>query len=91
MTFLDELRKLRPRKPPPARDQLIEDIRDVRRQLESVHSYFALETDEDLLDAAIYHREALEARYRYLLRLARERNTTVTILPVSENQERQIN
>ena len=54
------------------RDPLVEDIREVRRQMEGNHAFFALESDEDLLDAAIYQREALQARYRYLLRLARE-------------------
>ena len=73
-----------------ARGQLLEDIREVRRQLEGLQSYFALETDEDLLDAAIYQREALEARHRYLLRLARESNTCAGI-PVVTEEERWIN
>ncbi|MDR2686851.1 MAG: YaaL family protein [Oscillospiraceae bacterium] len=73
------------------RGRLIEDIREVRRQLEGNHALFALETDEDLLDAAIYQREALQARYRYLLRLARETGAAAAGLPVeAEIQERWI-
>ncbi|MCL1952107.1 MAG: YaaL family protein [Oscillospiraceae bacterium] len=71
---------------------LIEDIREVRRQIEAVRACFALETDEDLLDAAIYQHEALQARYRYLLRQARESNAVAGELPVEwENNERWIN
>jgi len=87
--------KLQARRKPPeptSRERLIEDMRDVRRQLEAVQSYFALESDEDLLDAAIYQREALHARYRYLLRLAKQANLTAPELPViPENKQRQIN
>jgi len=74
------------------RSRLIQDIREVRRQLEGIHAFFALESDEDLLDAAIYQREALQARYRYLLRLARETGAAATGLPVEgETEERWIN
>jgi len=70
----------------PGPDQLIRDIREVRRQLEAVHASFALETDEDLLDAAIYQREALQARYRYLLRQARANSAVAARLPVEAEQ-----
>ena len=71
--------------------RLIEDLREVRRQLEGNHAFFALEADEDLLDAAIYQREALQARYRYLLRLARETGAAAAVLPVEgEQRERWI-
>ena len=71
---------------PDGRGQLIEDLREVRRQLEGNHAFFALEADEDLLDAAIYQREALQARYRYLLRLARESNIEAMAMPVEDEQ-----
>jgi hypothetical protein len=71
---------------------LVEEIREVRRQIEAVRACFALETDDDLLDAAIYQHEALQARYRYLLRQARENNAVAGELPVEwENRERWIN
>jgi len=88
----DNINKSHTDTPPDSRDQLIRDIREVRRQLEAAHAFFALETDEDLLDAAIYQREALQARYRYLLRLAKVSNTVAVGLPVEgENRERWIN
>ena len=97
MTFLAKFRANK-QKPEPtgsgrtSSKQLIEDLREVRRQLDALQSYFALETDEDLLDAAIYQREALQARYRYLLRLAKESGAAATEPPViPENKERQIN
>jgi len=78
--------------PEPKRNQLIEDLRDVRRQLDALQSYYAMETDEDLLDAAIYQREALQARYRYLLRKAKASGARAEESPViPENKARHIN
>jgi len=71
---------------------IIEELREVRRQLDGIQGYYAMEADEDLIDAAIYLREGLQARQRYLLRLAREQNAVATALPIMvENRERQIN
>ena len=70
---------------------IIEELREVRRQLDGIQSYFAIESDNDLIDAAIYLRESLEARHRYLLKLAREQNLTALAVPVAtENRERLI-
>jgi len=78
-------------RPQDERERLLGDMREVRRQLEGNHAFFAMESDEDLLDAAIYQREALQARYRYLLRLAREGGLEATDLPVEmEQRERWI-
>jgi len=88
--LLKNFRKTEPEAPAPA--SVIEDLREVRRQLGALESYFALESDDDLLDAAIYQREALEARERYLIRRARENNTVSKQLPVTtESRERWIN
>jgi len=73
-------------------EELILELREVQRQLDNVQSCFAMESDDDLLDAAIYQREALEARYRYLLRMAKESHATTRELPILvENKVRQIN
>ena len=40
--------------------------------------WFEMEDDEDLIDASIYQRESLNARYRYLLRKAKENHITPT-------------
>ena len=96
MNFFRKLRILAdPGRQTPARakhDELIRELREVQRQLDNVQSYFSMESDDDLLDAAIYQREALEARYRYLLRLAKESHASTRELPIIvENKVRQIN
>ena len=54
------------------RKGLSRDIDEVMRLLELCRQRFNLVLDEELLDAAIYEENALLARYRYLMRLARE-------------------
>lgn len=88
--WIAKLRRPRPQESP--QSALIEELRELRRQMDGIESCFALEADEDLLDAAIYQREALEARHRHLLRLAREQHAVAVHLPlIEENQERWIN
>ena len=53
-------------------EKLIEDIRNVCRMLDSAYNRFQFEKDDDLVEATIYEMEALKARYRYLIRLAKE-------------------
>ena len=51
---------------------LIEEIRDVEERLAFTEKWFSLECDQDLIDACIFERESLYARYRYLLGVARK-------------------
>ncbi|MDR1464031.1 MAG: YaaL family protein [Oscillospiraceae bacterium] len=67
--------------------RLIEDIRGCCRQMDQCAALFEMETDEDLLEASIYQMKALKSRYRYLLRLARERRVETSALPVWEEEE----
>ena len=53
-------------------ESLIRDIHEVCMMIECVGSRFELQSDYDLIDECIYQMEALRARYRYLLRLAKE-------------------
>ncbi len=53
--------------------ELIEEIRSTVLQLNSVREWFNSENDADLIEACVYNLESLEARYRYLLKLAKER------------------
>ena len=82
-------------KPQPAQppgEHIINELRELRRQLDGIQSYFQMESDEDLIDAAIHLNEALEARHRYLLKQARECNAMAVTLPVeAENRDRWIN
>lgn len=50
---------------------ILEAIRDVCRQLDNARLRFEMESDNDLIEASIYEMEALRARYRYLLKVAR--------------------
>lgn len=56
--------------------KLLSEIKDVARLLAYNDCWFQLECDEDLIDACIYQREELQARYRYLLNLARQRGVS---------------
>ncbi len=54
-------------------ERLIDDIREVARQLEIAKAKFEFESDGDLIEATIYEMESLNARYRYLIKLAKSR------------------
>ena len=61
---------------------VLQAIREVCRQLDSVQARFEMdqvnpmESDSDLIDACIYEMEALRARYRFLLRQAKQEGLT---------------
>lgn len=57
-------------------NQILEEIRNVCLEMEVVGSRFEIESDNDLIDACIYELEALRARYRYLLRIAKQEGIT---------------
>jgi hypothetical protein len=83
---------LRRRENEPARTQndaarLAEDIREIRRQIENTRMLFSMETDDDLLDAAIYQMQALQARYSYLLRRGRGEDFAATQQEHGKEQE----
>ena len=47
----------------------------LRAQIERVDSNFNMTTDEDLVESYIYESNALAARYRFLLREAKEQKS----------------
>lgn len=53
--------------------RILEEIRDVARMMACNDRWFELECDENLIESCIYQREALRARYRYLLGVARRK------------------
>ena len=55
---------------------LISEIQDISRALERAYERFELQNDSDLVEATIFEIEALKARYRYMLALAKEQNLT---------------
>lgn len=50
----------------------IEAIREVCQRLDMAEARFSMESDPDLIEGCIFEIESLRARYRYLLRTARE-------------------
>lgn len=59
-------------------EMLLEEIRNTGRQLDVAKTKFEFECDEDMVDSIIYEIQSLNARYRYLLRIAKERNIQST-------------
>lgn len=54
------------------------ELRDARQELSAAKTRFQMLSDEDLITASIHEMEALEARCRYLLRLARQQGVCST-------------
>ena len=53
------------------RIRFFNELREICAQIKCTDMWFEMEEDEDLIDASIYQRESLNARYRYLLRQAK--------------------
>lgn len=64
---------------------LLESIRDVCCRMQALESQFAMQSDNDMIEACIYEMEALRAQYRFLLRKAKEAGVTgVSSVPLWE-------
>lgn len=50
------------------REELLDEIRNVRVSLETAHSNFENASDPDLIDCYIYELNAIHVRYKYLLK-----------------------
>ena len=59
------------------RIRFFNELREICAQIKCTDMWFEMEEDEDLIDASIYQRESLNARYRYLLRQAKENKISV--------------
>lgn len=59
-------------KPQVRTSALLEDIRATVIQMNSVRRWFDTESDADMIEACVYQLESLEARYRHLIKLAKE-------------------
>ena len=57
---------------------LINEIKDVCRQISCTEQWFQAENDSDLIEACIHQREVLYAKYRYLMRKAKNDNIYVS-------------
>ena len=57
--------------------RFLRELKEICSQIKCTDMWFEMEEDEDLIDASIYQRESLNARYRYLLKKAKEHNISV--------------
>lgn len=55
------------------KNKLIKEIRRAQLDVSTAESFFQFVSDPELVDVAIYELEAKKSRYRYLIRLAKEK------------------
>ncbi len=55
------------------KQKFIKEIRRAQIDVETAEHFFQFVSDPELVDVAIYELEAKKSRYRYLLRLAKEK------------------
>lgn len=59
--------------------RFLKELKEICSQIKCTDMWFEMEDDEDLIDASIYQRESLNARYRYLLKKAKENDISTVI------------
>lgn len=74
----------------PAPDPVLAELREVCQRLNLANQRFSLEQDGDLIEACIYEQEALRARYRYLLKAAREKRVTAPLAGIQDTDVPQV-
>lgn len=55
------------------KQKLISEIRRAQIDVETAEHFFQFVSDHELVDIAIYELEAKKSKYRYLLRMAKEK------------------
>lgn len=60
-------------------EEIISEIYRLSQALERAYQRFELQSDSNLVDATIFEIEAIKARYRYMLCIAKEKNIRVGI------------
>ena len=79
-TVLKSLPIVKLKQPEEPQNDLTAEIKKVKEQIRNVQNRFNLYTDFDMTDACIYELGALEARYRYLIKRARQEQPDQTPL-----------
>ncbi len=64
------------KKKPPKDDYLINEINKTKIAMEAAFSNFQNVVDPDLIDSTIYEMNAVQNRYKFLLKQAKENDTT---------------
>lgn len=55
-----------------AREELLNEIEEIKLSLETAHSNFDNASDPDLVDSCIYEMNAIQYKYKYLLKQMRK-------------------
>lgn len=55
-----------------AREELLNEIEEIKQSLATAHSHFNTACDPDLVDSCIYEVNAIQYRYKYLLKEIRK-------------------
>ena len=55
------------------KDSIIKEIKKARTDVTTAENFFQFVTDPELVDVAIYNLEAKKSRYRYLIKIAKEK------------------
>lgn len=58
-----------------AREELLNEIEEIKLSLETAHSNFENACDPDLVDSCIYEMNAIQYKYKYLLKQMRKIET----------------
>lgn len=61
------------------RRQLIEDLEYVTERLEQIRESYDMTAEPELVESLIYEEKAMQSRFDYLIRAAKERNITCRI------------
>lgn len=64
--------KINRKKTTKEQDDIIELLEQVQKDIDNVYSKFEYVTDEYLIDSYVYELKALQMRYQYLLKLAKQ-------------------
>lgn len=56
------------------KQELINNIRGIKKEIDTAYCIFQNSNDEDLIEASIYELEALTKRYQSLIKKAKEEN-----------------
>ena len=75
-------------KPKKKETPLLDEIRSTVDMIHAMQQWFNTESDADLIEACVFQLESLEARYRYLLRLAKDRGVYRDALTGDSNERR---
>lgn len=65
------------RKKQPKEDLLLDEINKTKLALEAVYSHFENVVDPDLIDSCIYEMNAVQNRYKFLLKQAKASDKNV--------------